>query len=76
MMFTIEQEIFSQDRALGRTARYLQEYAGGIRAALREDRPEKLVFLGCGSSYRLAAGAAHLFWCGAGRRRSRSRAAR
>lgn len=61
MMFTIEQEIFSQDRALGRTARYLQEYAGGIRAALREDRPEKLVFLGCGSSYMLAAGAAHLF---------------
>ncbi|WP_419491363.1 SIS domain-containing protein [Anaerotruncus massiliensis (ex Liu et al. 2021)] len=60
-MFTIEQEIFSQDRALGRTARYLQEYAGGIRAALREDRPEKLVFLGCGSSYMLAAGAAHLF---------------
>jgi len=58
-MHTIEKEIFSQSEALIKTLEYMERNAGLVKGMF--NGCNKVVFMGCGSSYMLCEGAAALF---------------
>ena len=60
-MFLTEQEILDTPHALERTCSYFEQKGDAVEAFFEHNPQRKFIFLGCGSSYMLAKGAAVLF---------------
>lgn len=60
-MFLTEKEILDTPRALERTCQYFHDRTDEHKTFFARNPQKKFVFLGCGSSYMLAKGAAALF---------------
>lgn len=60
-MYLTEKEILDTPRALERTCRYFEERLAEHKSFFARNPQRKFAFLGCGSSYMLAKGAAALF---------------
>lgn len=60
-MFLTEIEIADTPKALQKTCAYFEANEKRIKAFFSENKQRKFTFLGCGSSYMLAKGAAELF---------------
>lgn len=60
-MYLTEKEILDTPRALKRTCRYFEERSAEHKNFFARNPQRKFAFLGCGSSYMLAKGAAALF---------------